>query len=146
MRAFIAYQSMIRWAYLSNPRNQENKQARDWWNLLLNSPRHDLTITVNSSNRWTPFFSVPRWYDVVASLCHLFSRSHDHVAENSRADHYRAPCGHRRIAPLVPTLVGWDDCCVPLRYKREALPRCCHCQVPPVFELDSATTPAFLSS
>jgi hypothetical protein len=44
---------------------------------------------------------VPRWYDAVASPCHLFSHDHDHVAETSRADHYRAPCGNRRIAPLA---------------------------------------------
>jgi hypothetical protein len=50
--------------------------------------------------------------------CHLFSRGHDHVVETSRANHYRAPCGHRRIAPLVPTSVGWDDRCVPLSYKK----------------------------
>jgi hypothetical protein len=48
----------------------------------------------------------------LASPSHLFSRGHDHVAETSRADHYRAPCGHYRIAPLVPTSVGWDDCCI----------------------------------
>jgi hypothetical protein len=42
----------------------------------------------------------------------LFSRDHDHVAEASRADHYRAPCCHRRIASLVPTSVGWDDRCI----------------------------------
>jgi hypothetical protein len=82
--------------HLPNPRNQEN----------------NLTVTVSSSDRWTPSFSVPRWYDVVASPCHLFSRGHDHVAETSRADHYQAPCGHCRIAPLVPTSVGWDECCV----------------------------------
>jgi hypothetical protein len=81
---------------------------------------------------------VPRWYDAIASPCHLFFHSHDHVAETSRADHYQAPCGHRRIAPLVPTSIGWDDRCVLLRYKREALPRCCHCQVSHVFELNSA--------
>jgi hypothetical protein len=61
---------------------------------------------------------VPRWYDAVASPCHLFSRGHNHVAETSRADHCRAPCDHRRIAPLVPTSVGWDDRCVPLSYKK----------------------------
>jgi hypothetical protein len=61
---------------------------------------------------------VPRWYDVVASPCHLFSRDHDHVAETSRVDHYRAPCGNRRITLLVPTSVGWDDRCVPLSYKK----------------------------
>jgi hypothetical protein len=62
---------------------------------------------------------VPRWYDVVASPCHLFSRDHDHVVETSRADRYRAPCGNSWIAPLVPTSVGWDDHCVPLGYKKE---------------------------
>jgi hypothetical protein len=87
-------------------------------NLLLNSPCYNLTVTVNSSDRWTPFFSVPRWYDVVASHCHLFSRDHDHVVETSRADHYRAPCGNHRIAPLAPTPHGWDDRCVPLSYKK----------------------------
>jgi hypothetical protein len=61
---------------------------------------------------------VPRWYDAVVSPCHLFSRDHDHVAETSQADHYRAPCGNRRIAPVVPTSVGWDDCCIPLSYKK----------------------------
>jgi hypothetical protein len=61
---------------------------------------------------------VPRWYDAVASPCHLFSRSHDHVVETSRADHYRALCFHCRIAPLIPTSVGWDDRCVPLSYKK----------------------------
>jgi hypothetical protein len=110
---------------------------------LLNSPRYELTITFNSSDRWTPSFSVPRWYDAVASLCHLFSRGNDHVVETSRAHHYRAPCCHRRIAPLVLTSVGWDDRCAPLRYKREALPRCCHYQVSPAFELDSAATLCF---
>jgi hypothetical protein len=69
-------------------------------------------------DRWTPFVSVPRWYDAVALRCHLFSRVHDHIVETSRADHYRAPCSNRRIAPLVPTPVGWDDRWVPLRYKR----------------------------
>jgi hypothetical protein len=110
---------------------------------LLNSPRYELTITFNSSDRWTPSFSVPRWYDAVASLCHLFSRGNDHVVETSRAHHYRAPCCHRRIAALVLTSVGWDDRCAPLRYKREALPRCCHYQVSPAFELDSAATLCF---
>jgi hypothetical protein len=57
---------------------------------------------------------VPRWYDAVVSPCHLFSRGHDHVVETSRADHYRAPCGNRR----VPTSVSWDDRCVPLNYKK----------------------------
>jgi hypothetical protein len=61
---------------------------------------------------------VPRWYDAVASPCHLFSRDHDHIAETSRAGHYRAPCGNRRIAPLVPTSVGWDDRCILLSYKK----------------------------
>jgi hypothetical protein len=61
---------------------------------------------------------VPQWYDAVASPCHLFSRGHDHVVETSRADHYRALCGHRWIAPLVPTSVGWDDHCIPLSYKK----------------------------
>jgi hypothetical protein len=61
---------------------------------------------------------VPRWYDAVASPCHLVSRDHDHVAETSWADHYRAPCGNRRIAPLVPTSDGWDDRCAPLSYKK----------------------------
>jgi hypothetical protein len=74
---------------------------------------------VRSSDRWIPFFSVPRWYDAVASPCHLFSRGHDHVAETSRADHYRAPCGHRRITPLVPTSVGWDDRCVSVEVYKE---------------------------
>jgi hypothetical protein len=68
---------------------------------------------------WTPFVSVPRWYDAVASPCHLFSRDHDHVIETSRADPYRAPCGNRWIAPRAPTSVGWDDRCVPLGYKKE---------------------------
>jgi hypothetical protein len=98
---------MIRGLYLPNPKNQENKQTKDRLNLLLNSPCYNLTVTVNSSDRWTPFVSVPRWYDVVASPCHLFPRDHDHVAETSRADHYRAPCGNRRIAPLaLPQTVG----------------------------------------
>jgi hypothetical protein len=65
-------------------------------------------------------------------------RGHDHVAETSRADHYRAPCCHHRIALLVLTSVGWDDRCVPLRYKGGALPRGCHYQVSPAFELDNA--------
>jgi hypothetical protein len=60
---------------------------------------------------------VPRWCGTVASPYHLFSCGHDHVVETSRDDHYRAPCGHRRITPLVPTSVGWDDHCVPLSYK-----------------------------
>jgi hypothetical protein len=54
----------------------------------------------------------------LASPCHLFSRDHDHVAETSQADHYRASCGNRRIAPLVPTSDGWDDRCVSLSYKK----------------------------
>jgi hypothetical protein len=29
-----------------------------------------------------------------------------------------SPVCHRQIAPLVPTSVGWDDCCVPLSYKK----------------------------
>jgi hypothetical protein len=61
---------------------------------------------------------VPRWYDAVATPCHLFSRDHDHVDETSRPDHYRAPCGNLGMAPLVPTSVGWDDRCVPLSYKK----------------------------
>jgi hypothetical protein len=69
-------------------------------------------------DRWTPFISVPRWYDAVASPCHIFSCDHDHVVETSRADHYRAPYGNRRITPLVPTSVDWDDRCVPLSYKK----------------------------
>jgi hypothetical protein len=73
---------------------------------------------VRSSNCWTPFVSVPRWYDAAASPCHLVSRDHDHVVETSRADHYRASCGYRRIAMLVPTSVGCDDRCVPLSYKK----------------------------
>jgi hypothetical protein len=73
---------------------------------------------VNSSDRWTPFVLVPWWYDIVASHCHLFSCNHDHVVKTSRADRYRAPCGNRRIAPLVPTSDGWDDCCAPLSYKK----------------------------
>jgi hypothetical protein len=77
---------------------------------------------------------VPRWYDAVASPCHLFSRDHDHVAETSQADHYRAPCGNRRIAPLVPTSVSWDDRCIPLSYKKGNPPACCNCQVSPAFE------------
>jgi hypothetical protein len=85
---------------------------------LLNSPRYNLTIAFNFFDRWTPFFSVPRWYDAVVSPCHLFSRGHDHVAETSRADHYRAPCGHHWIALLVPTSVGWDDHCILLSYKK----------------------------
>jgi hypothetical protein len=109
---------MARGSYLPNPRNQENKQMKDRLNLLLNSPCYNLIIMVNSSDRWTPFFSVPRWYDAVASHCHLFSRDHDHVAETSRADHYRAPRRNRRIAPLAPTSDGWDDHCVPLSYKK----------------------------
>jgi hypothetical protein len=108
---------MICGSYLPNPRNQENKQMKDRLNLLQNSPCYNLTVTVNSSDRWTPFFSVPRWYDAVASHCHLFSRDHDHVAKTSWADHYRAPCGNRRIAPLAPTSDGWDDRCVRLSYK-----------------------------
>jgi hypothetical protein len=108
---------VIRRAYPPNPRNQENEQTKYWSNLLLNSPCYNLTIPVNSSDRWTPFFSVPRWYDVVVSPCHLVPRGHDHVAETSWADHYRAPCGNRRIAPLAPTSDGWDDRCIPLSYK-----------------------------
>jgi hypothetical protein len=62
---------------------------------------------------------VPRWYDVVASPCDLFSCDHDHVVETSRADHYRAPYGNRWIAPRAPTSVGWDDRCVPWGYIKE---------------------------
>jgi hypothetical protein len=109
---------MIRGSYLPNPRNEENKQTKDRLKLLLNSRCYNLTILINSSDRWTPFFSAPRWYDAIASHCHLFSRDHDHVAETSRADHYRAPCGNRRIASLVPTPVGWDNRCAPLSYKK----------------------------
>jgi hypothetical protein len=69
-------------------------------------------------DRWTPFVSVPRWYDDVPSPCHLFSRDHDHVVETSRADYYRAPCGNRWIAQRAPTSVGWDDRCIPLGYKK----------------------------
>jgi hypothetical protein len=116
--SFITYQSMIHGLYLPNPRNRENKQTKDRLNLMLNSPCYNLTVTVNSSDRWTPFFSVPRWYDAVALPCHLFSRDHDHVAETSRADHYRALCGNRRISPLVPTSDGWDDRCALLSYKK----------------------------
>jgi hypothetical protein len=72
---------------------------------------------VRSLDRWTPFVSVPRWYDAIALPCHLFSRDHDHVVATSWADHYRAPCGNRWIAPRAPTSVGWDDCCVPWGYK-----------------------------
>jgi hypothetical protein len=43
------------------------------------------------------------------SLPSLF-RGDDYVAKTSQVDHYRAPCGHRRIASLLPTSVGWDDC------------------------------------
>jgi hypothetical protein len=103
---------------MSRPQESRNEQTKYRLNLLLNSPCYNLTVTVNSSDRWTPFFSVPRWYDAVASHCHLFSRDHDHVAETSRADHYRAPCGNCRIAPLAPTSDGWDDRCVPLSYKK----------------------------
>jgi hypothetical protein len=110
---------MIRGSYLPNPRNQENKQMKDRLNLLLNSPCYNLTVTVNSSDHWTPFFSVSRWYDAVASHCHLFSRDHDDVAETSQADHYRAPRRNRQIAPLAPTSDGWDDHCVPLSYKKK---------------------------
>jgi hypothetical protein len=46
------------------------------------------------------------------------SRNPDHVAETSRADHYLAPCGNRRIALLVPTSDDWDDRCTPLSYKK----------------------------
>jgi hypothetical protein len=73
---------------------------------------------VRSSDRWTPFVSVPRWYDAVALPRHFFSRDHDHVVETSRADHYRAPCGNRQITLVVPTSVGWEDGCVPLSYKK----------------------------
>jgi hypothetical protein len=135
MRAFITYQSMIRGSYLPNPRNQENKQTKDRLNVWLNSRYYNITIPVNSSDRWNPFFSAPRWYDDVASPCHLVPRGHDHVAETSRADHYRAPCGNRRIALLVPTPVGWDDRCVSVELKGKTAPRCCHCQVLPAFEL-----------
>jgi hypothetical protein len=86
---------------------------------------------------------VPQWYDAVASPCHLFSHDHDHIVETSRSDHYRAPCGNNWTALLVPTSVGWDDRCVPLSYKRETLPRCCHCQVSPAFELDSVAALVF---
>jgi hypothetical protein len=34
-------------------------------------------------------------------------RGHDHVAEASQANHYRAPCCHHRIALPVPALVGF---------------------------------------
>jgi hypothetical protein len=65
-----------------------------------------------SLDRCTSFFSVPLRYDAVVSPCRLFSRGHDHVIETSRVDHYRTPCYHRRIVPLVPTSVGWDDRCI----------------------------------
>jgi hypothetical protein len=106
---------MVHFSYLPNPRKQANEGLTK---SLLNSPYYNPTVTVSSSDRWTPFFSVPQWYDAVATLCHLFSRGNNHVIETSRVDHYRAPCGHRRIAQLVPTLVGWDDHCVPLSYKK----------------------------
>jgi hypothetical protein len=107
------------WIIPSRSQESRNKQTKYRLNLLLNSPCYNLTITVNSSECWTPFVSVPRWYDAVESHCHLFSHDHDHVAETSRADHYRAPCGNRRIAPLVPTPDGWHDRCASLSYKRE---------------------------
>jgi hypothetical protein len=75
--------------------------------------------------------------------CHLASRDHDHVTGTSRVDHYRAPCGNRQTTPLVPTLVGWDDRCVLLSYKRETLPRCHHCQVS---LFSSSTLPPLLFS
>jgi hypothetical protein len=103
---------------MSRPQESRNEQTKYRLNLLLNSPCYNLTVTVNSSDCWTPFFPVPRLYDVVASHCHLFSRYHDHVAETSRADHYRAPRRNRRIAPLAPTSDGWDGRCVPLSYKK----------------------------
>jgi hypothetical protein len=138
--SFITYQSVVRRSHLPNPRNQENKRTKDRLNLLLNSPCYNLTVTVSSSDRWAPSFSVPRWYDAIASPCHLSSRGHDHVVETSQADHYRAPCGNHRITPLVPTSVGWYDRCIPLSYKKgnpsAALPfpslacfqawHCCH--------------------
>jgi hypothetical protein len=99
---------------------------------------------VRSLDRWTPLFSVPRWYDAVASPCHLFSLGHDHVAETSRVDHYRAPCGHCQIALLVPILVGWDDRCVPLRYKKGNPPAVLPLPGLVVLELDSTATLVFL--
>jgi hypothetical protein len=59
---------------MSRPQESRNEQMKYRLNLLLNSPCYNLTITVNSSDRWTPFVSVPRWYDAVASPCHLFPR------------------------------------------------------------------------
>jgi hypothetical protein len=87
---------------------------------------------------------VTRWYDAVASPSHLFSRDHDHVVETSRADHYRAPCGKCRIAPLaLPQSVGMT---VAFRrtIKRETLLRCFHCQVSPAFELNRVAAFLFL--
>jgi hypothetical protein len=107
------------WIIPSRSSELRNEQMKYRLNLLLNSRCYNITVTVNFSDHWTPFFSVPRWYDAVASPCHLFSCDHDHVVETSRADRYRAPCGNRRIAPPVPSSVGWDDRCVPLGYIKE---------------------------
>jgi hypothetical protein len=106
------------WIIPSRSQESRNEQTKYWLNLLLSSPCYNLTVTVNSSDRWTPFVSAPRWYDAVALPCHLFSRDHDHVTETSRANLYRAPCGNRRIALLAPTADSWDDHCAPLSYKK----------------------------
>jgi hypothetical protein len=90
----------------------------DAWVTAIEAKFSAFVLPCSEEHKATPFVSVPRWYDAVAWPCHLFSRDHDHVVETSRADHYRAPCGNRRIAPLVPTTVGWGDRCVPLSYKK----------------------------
>jgi hypothetical protein len=85
---------------------------------LLISPHPNLTITVSSSDRWTPFFSVPRGYDALATLCHLLSHGHDHVAETSRADHYRACVATTgSLCYSLPQSVGMTVA-FPLRYKK----------------------------
>jgi hypothetical protein len=63
------------------------------------------------------------------------------------------PHGPTIIEPRVPPpdrssspYLSWlDDRCVLLGYKREALPRCRHCQVSSALELDNAAALVFLS-
>jgi hypothetical protein len=89
---------------------------------LLNSPCHDLTITVSLSGRWTPSFSVPRLYDTVASLCHLFLAA---TIASPR------PHGPTIIEPRVATTASLrqplpqmvlDDCCGCVEEKNESPP------------------------
>jgi hypothetical protein len=61
---------------------------------------------VNSSDRWTPSFSVPQWYDAVASLSISFPRPRS-LRRGLTGQPLSSPVCHHRIAPLVPTSVGW---------------------------------------